>query len=278
MIRLVLALLLASLAMPAATITINVYAALGPSSYPGDSPSYGTTYPQSGTYATTVQDALQAGGADSGDINTDPTALNKVTTVNASELLNSSAGDPLWRGSLNPTGAFSGEVGTFLYFPFSITSTDGTFSMSDVHITQTFSVPALQSAYGYDLAYSSDPTITYNFEEMGFQSGTSTYLQSGEDQSTQVDGFFNTGGYYAFAYNISAAAGATPAEQLANTLAAIAAYGNYTVTTCVSVGATDSGCASVDVIAPAAAIPEPASYALFGAGLLALAALRRKRS
>lgn len=279
MIKTLLVCLLAPMAMSAATITINVYAALGPSPY-GDSPSYGTTYPDPGTYADTVQNALIGGGSDSGDINTTPTAFNKVTSVNASEILYSPNGDPLWRGALNPTGNFSNEVGTFLFFPFSITSTGGTFAMSDVTFSQHFSVPALDAAYGIDYVYGDnhapDPEPAYTFEEMGFD-GTN-YLTGGEDKTTAVQGFYNTGGYYAFAYDMTANGGATAADQLANTLAAIAQYGSYVVTTCVSVGTQATSCADVTVTAPPSTVPEPASFALIGAGLLGLVALRRKRA
>ncbi len=274
MIRFALAFLLAPMAMMAATISVNVYAALGPSPYPGESPSYGTAYPQAGTYATTVQDALQAGGTDSGDINTSPTAFNKVTSVNASEILTSAGAFNMWRGNLNPTGNFANEMGTFLFFPFSITVTGGQVALSDITFTQTFSNPTLQAAYGVNYVYSA--ADVYSFEEMGFQS-PSTYLSTGESATTAVDGIFNTGGFYAFAYNATANGGVTPNQQIANTLAAIAAFGNYTITTCVSVGTQASGCTDVAVTAPQG-IPEPSSYALMGAGLLGLLALRRKRA
>lgn len=270
MIRLVLALLVASITMMAAPVTINIYAALGPSPYPGDSPSYGTTYPEPGTYATTVQDALQAGGTDSGDINTDPTAFNKVTSVNAAELLYSSNLDPLWRGSLNPTGAFSNEVGTFLFFPFAITG--GPMDMSKVHWSQTFS----GGASGYDSSYNYTSTDVYSFEEMGFQS-PSTYLIGGEAADTSVDSIYNTGGYFAFAFNMSGYAG-TPDQQRTALLADLAALGNFTVSTCVSYDTQSPVCASVDVVAPTGVVPEPATYGLMGAGLLGLLALRRKRA
>lgn len=275
MIKTLLACLLVPMAMSAATITINVYAALGPSPY-GDSPSYGTTFPDPGTYVDTVHNALIAGGTDSGDINTDPTAFNKVTSVNASDIVYSPNGDPLWRGTLNPTGNFSNEVGSFLFFPFSISATDGTFAMSDITVSQHFSNPLLDAAYGLDYAYGTDPSVSYNFEEIGYNA-PSTFLLNGEDKTTPIQAFFNTGGYFAFAYNMTDNGGSTPEEQLANTLAAIAQYGSYVVTTCVTVGG-ESSCADVNVVAPPAVVPEPASYALIGAGLLGLVAFRRKRS
>lgn len=104
-----------------AAILLDVYPAFAPNAF--GSPSWSA-------YVTNAHTGIMSPVGDVGDRTTDPTAFELVDSSNPSAPTNQIQPSEMivtpfnsWRGMAGPTGAFAGEFGNRVHFPFAITTT-----------------------------------------------------------------------------------------------------------------------------------------------------------
>lgn len=265
------ALYLVCVAAFGAPLQVRVHVALGPN------PEYAGGY---NPWAGVVVNQLRvAGGASTvPGIGTSPTGYTDIEggTITHADIINSYSNFTSWLGTTPAAGAFAGQYGAYLYFPFSVEAQGGQVSLSNVSISATSSNPYgppnyLGAAYTYN-----DPSDTYRTDLVGVIGGAP--VAAGTPGTTPVDAIYYTG--YAVGFFLdSTFPGGSNQQWLDYTAQAAWLLGNFPMTVCVSAtSGTDSGsdCASVNFYSPNA-IPEPGTWGMAGAGLLALSYLRRRK-
>jgi hypothetical protein len=119
-----------SCSLQADTVTLfQIYVSIGPR---------GNTSPSYAAYTANAQAGVAGGGVNkSGDIATDPTAFNVVTTGTAADLQGSSITNtpfPSWMGTADPSGALAAEKGSMAYWSIDFQGTN--ISLSNITVTQ----------------------------------------------------------------------------------------------------------------------------------------------
>jgi hypothetical protein len=166
----VLGVVLCGQAVPAAEIVFFPY--LSPSSAEEGFPSASPSFPAAAANAVR---AIYL-GVDSlgGSFLTSPTAFNRLTpgTINPLDIL--AATHPLWRGDVNPSGAFAAETGTWWHLGVRVTS-DQAFTLAD--LTKDF-----DDGYGFSDSFNMAEELTKGrYAENGFAPTLAVGLWYGPD-------------------------------------------------------------------------------------------------
>jgi hypothetical protein len=248
-----LAVLIVSSAPAKADIIISVTPSLGPN-YNG-SPNAGTYYANALSGIPTTSATGTAGTPGYYSPLSGPTPISSIVVTNFNS----------WMGNANPTGAFSAETGTRLYYGLSITSSAGTdtgLTIAQVLAGLSFAGTTSPDTTALDFSFSSPPGFT------GLDPAKYTYTTDG---SGFVTSFYYTGANNAFAVF----AGDDPNDPTNNQAAInydLAGIPSFSATGTYSLnGVSGSGTVAIT------STPEPASLTLMGIGLGALVWRQRKR-
>jgi hypothetical protein len=161
---------LSSQAASAAQIVFFPY--LSPTSAEEGFPSASPSFPAAAaTAVSAIFDGVDNRG---GSIATTPTAFNRLAPGVVSPLDILAGTHPLWRGNVNPTGAFAAETGTWWHLGVRVTS-DVSFTLSD--LTKDFN-----DGYGFSDTFTMAEELTKGrYAENGFAPTLAVGLWYGAD-------------------------------------------------------------------------------------------------
>ena len=244
---------------------------------PSIGPSSDLSSPTTTTYATNALAALQSGANSQGTAGTGGFYQRLVGgVVNANQVIDTVGFFNSWLG-VTP-GAIAGEFGNNLYFGLSIISTGAanTFTLNQL-LYQDNLGPLVFNGDTYSSNF-----VGINFGTDGVVGGAGGAADSivtlNAAGSTAVNALF----YRGVSNFYSPIGGGSNQAQLNASINSLNASG-FTLTGgyCLSAVAGQTTCAPQTSLVNASissAVPEPSTYALFGAGLAALAFVRRRRS
>ena len=247
-----------------ASPVITVIPSIGPSSHPSS--------PSTTIYRGNALTALFGGVTSQGTAGTGGFYTPLVGGfVNANQLIDTAELFTSWLG-VTP-GTPSGEFGNNLYFGLTIIKNNSTFTLNQLLFQNNSGI----------LAFNGD---SYNANFLGINYGGNGVVGGGDDFILAVDALGSTeinALYYRGVSNFFSPFGGGSNQDQIDALINALFSADFTLTGgyCLAAIAGQETCAPQTSFVNASvrsAVPEPSTYALFGAGLAALAYARRRRS